>query len=124
MSHLGWTHLIEFMWGWSDSPSASLNRAFELGQKAVGLDDQDPIAHHLLGYIFLVRKEDEKAITEATRNINLNPNFSLGYGQLGGIMGYCGQFDEAITTLKKGYRLNPNLDPVFLYNLAESYIFL
>jgi adenylate cyclase len=124
MSHLGWTHWLDFVMGWSDSPSASENRAFELAQKAVELDDQDPLAHGLLGYVFLYQRQHEKAIFEGTRAISLSPNFALGYGLLGYMMSYCGQFGEAITMLKKGYRLNPNLDPSFLYNLSGSYIFL
>jgi adenylate cyclase len=124
MSHLGFTHWLDSGMGWSDSPSASMNRAFELAQKAVELDDQDPLAHGLLGYVFLIQGQHEKAITEGTRAITLNPNFALGCGQLGSIMSYCGQFDESITMLKKGYRLNPNLDPSFLYDLTRSYIFL
>ena len=124
MSYLGFTHLLDFMVGWSDSPPTSINRAFELAQKAVKRDDQDPLAHGLLGRVFLYQRQHDKAITEGTRAITLNPNFALGCGQLGTIMSYCGQFDEAITMLKKGYRLNPNLHPSILANLAISYIFL
>ncbi len=124
MSHLGITHFIDYNLGWSDSPSSSLNRAVELGQNAVELDDQDPLAHGLLGYVFLYQRQYDKAILEGKRAIALNPNFALGHGFLGHIMSISGQFDEAITILKKGYRLNPNLDPVFWGNLSNSYIFL
>jgi TolB-like protein/Tfp pilus assembly protein PilF len=124
MSHLGFAHIMDSINGWSDSPSASSNRALELAQKALKLDDQDPLAHGLTGFIFVFQREHEKAITEGTRAITLDPNFTLGHGILGLILTYSGEFDEAITILKKGYRLNPNLDPVFLRYLAESYSFL
>jgi adenylate cyclase len=124
MSGLGWTHLYDFLMGWSDSPSASFNHASELAQKAVELDDQDPLGHGLLGYIYLYQGQYENAIFEGRRAINLNPNYAIGCENLGFILSFCGQFDEAITMMKKGYRLNPNLHPAFLINLAGSYIFL
>jgi serine/threonine-protein kinase len=124
MSHLGFAHFMDSINEWSDSPSASSNRALELAQKALELDDQDPLAHGLTGFIFVFQREHEKAITAGTRAITLDPNFTLGHAILGLILTYSGQFDEAITILKKGYRLNPNLDPVFLRYLAESYGFL
>jgi len=35
-----------------------------------------------------------------------------------------GQFDEALALIKKGYRLDPKLYPVFLGILCKSYIYL
>ncbi len=122
MSHLGFTHLFDSLLGWSDSPSDSIDRAFELAQKALELDDQDPLAHGLLGFVPLYQRQHNKAIIEGTRAITLNPNFALGCGILGAIMTYSGQFEEAINMLNKGYRLNPNLDPALLSYMVRSYI--
>ncbi len=124
ISQLGFIHFLDSIMGWSNSPSASMNRAFELAQNAVELDDQDPTGHSLLGYVFLWQGQHEKAIFEGKRAINLGPNYALGCGVLGTIMTFSGQFDDAIPVLEKGYRLNPNLDPIFLNGLAQSYIFL
>jgi adenylate cyclase len=124
MSYLGNTHVQDAMNGWSDSPSASFSRAFELAQKGLVLDDQNPIVHALLGQASLFQRQYEKAITEGKLAISLDPNFTIGCGVLGFILSHCGEFDEAIPILKKGYRLNPSLDPSFLTYLAKSYIFL
>jgi len=121
---LGFTHLNDAIWGWSDSPSASLNRAFELAQKALELNDQDPFGHGLLGYVFLYQRQYERAIFEGKRAITLSPNLSYAYGWLGEILSYCGPFDEAISMMNKAYRLNPNLHPYNYDIFARSYIYL
>ncbi len=124
MSQLSSTYSLDVQLGWSDSPSASINRAFELAQKAVELDDQDSNGHMGLGYILVLKGMHEKAIIEGTRAITLNPNFALGYGMLGAVMTWSGQFDDAVTMIKKAYRLNPNLDTAVLIYLVTDYIFL
>ena len=43
MSLLAATHLFDVIFRWSDSPLTSINRAFEIAQKAIELDEQDPL---------------------------------------------------------------------------------
>jgi adenylate cyclase len=49
---LGFTHFHEWTFGWSQDPQ-SLERAFELAQRTLGLDDSLPLGHHLLGKVYL-----------------------------------------------------------------------
>ena len=52
-----------------------------------------------------------------------NPNFSAGYAVFGRTLFFCGQFDEAITNIKKAYRLAPHLHPqLYLEYLHRSYV--
>ncbi len=125
MTALAATHAIDVTNGWSDSPLASMNRAFELLQKAVELDEQDPYPHAVLGVFYRVQKQHELAITEGKRAIDLNPNFAIGHMLLADTMCYSGRFDEAITLVKSAYRL----DPIMMHrmnftSLAKSLIFL
>jgi adenylate cyclase len=48
----GWTHWMAWSFGWDRDP-LSLDRAFELAQKALSLDDSESSAHSLLGKVFL-----------------------------------------------------------------------
>jgi adenylate cyclase len=124
LARLALTHLLDGSRGWRDSRLASLNPAFEVAQKAVELDEQDPGAHSVLGMVFLYQRQYEKAITEGKLAITLNPNYVSGHVNLAIIMLHCGRFDEAITLTKKACRLNPNLTTYWLWPLATSYIFL
>jgi adenylate cyclase len=118
------THLVDGIYGWSDSPLTSMNRAYELAQKAVELNEQSGGAHMIMGLIFLYQRQHEKAIFEGKRAITLNPNYAYGHIMLAGAMYYSGRFDEAITLTKKAFRLNPYLRPRYLESLVRSYIFL
>src|SRR5262249_48467448 len=60
-SGLGWIYLWEWAVQWSQDPQ-SLERAFELAQKAVALDDSVPGAHVVLGRVYQRKKQHEQAI--------------------------------------------------------------
>jgi adenylate cyclase len=125
MGMVAGTHLVDCIYGWSESPLTSMKLAIELAQKTVELDEQDPVAHAVLGIVFLHQRQHEKAITEGKRAITLNPNYAHGHFILAMIMRYSGRFEEAITLAKKVYRLAPNI--VIngrLETLGASYIFL
>jgi adenylate cyclase len=121
---LGWAHLMDAFTGGSDSPMISIMRSFELAQKALKLDEKEPEAYLVLAAIYLIQGEHEKMITEGRRAITLNPNFARGYAHLAGNMYYYGQFEESINLAKKAYRLDPKMHPMFLRDLARSYVFL
>ena len=64
----------DWQFGWSESRQGSLERAFELAQKAVILDDSDSEAHRALGEISLWKMDYERAVAESEKAIALNPN--------------------------------------------------
>jgi len=84
---LGWTYVAAWAYQWSQDPR-TLERAFELAQRAVALDDSLPIAHSLLGRVHLSKKRHEQAIAEAERAIALDPNYAEGYANLARILAF------------------------------------
>jgi adenylate cyclase len=68
-SGLGNCHWLDANYGWSISPSKSVQKAFELTQKALSLDDSLCHPHSLLGSIYILRGQREKAIDEAERAV-------------------------------------------------------
>ena len=75
---LGSTYLAEWLFQWSPDPQ-NLERAFDLEQKALALDDSLPSAHLLLGKVYLWKKQHDQALAEAERAIALDPNNADGY---------------------------------------------
>jgi len=70
------------------------------------LDDFNSNAHSLLSSIYTFQNEYELAINEAERAIELNPNDSGIYNELGWVLLWSGQVDEAISALEMSLRLD------------------
>jgi len=118
---LAWTHMMEVWFGWNKSPGECIERAVELAQKALSLNDTLDSTHSLLGNIFLMKRQYEKAIAEAERAVSLNPNGADAHAHLGMILHYAGRPEEAIVLLKKAARLNPLPPNWYLFSLGHAY---
>jgi adenylate cyclase len=117
---LGWTHYLDVRFGWSESRAKSLQKASELAQKALAMDDSIDSAHSLLGSIYLVKLQFEKAIAEAERAVALNPNGVQGIFVLAGILGHAGRWEESVAYAKKSIRLDPVPDIFKIFVLGRA----
>ncbi len=118
---LGLTHIQDLWFGTSANRLISFGKATEAARKAVTLDDQNPDAHLLMSYIFVMKKEHEKAIAETKRAIALNPNFADAYHFLGYLLLISGRPVEGIGFIKKAIGLNPFPPSTYLCNLGHAY---
>jgi len=117
---LGLTYSQEWSHGWSQNPQA-LERAFELAQAAIALDNSLPFGHAILGEIYLWKKHYEKAVAEQEKAIALSPSDADLISGLGGILNWAGRPEEAIELVKKAMRLNPMYQTEYLWNLGHAY---
>jgi adenylate cyclase len=115
-----WTHFNDARFGWSQSRPKSFNRAVELAQKAVDLDDSDAGAYSLLGMLNLSRRQYERAIAEGERAISISPNGANYNALLAIIYSFSGRPEEAIELTKKAMRISPIYPAWFLYYLGLS----
>jgi adenylate cyclase len=122
--NLGLTHFWDARFGWSESPAKSLQRAFELAQKALTMDDSIDVAHSLLASIYLVKRQYEKALFEAERAVALNPNGADAYNFLAGIVGCLGKWEESVLYIKKSIRLNPFPHIGYYWILGRAYFMM
>jgi tetratricopeptide (TPR) repeat protein len=118
---LGWTYYYDWSFQWSSDPQ-SLDRAYELGKRAVALNDSLPGAHSLLGHVYLWKKQYDKAIAEKERVIALNSNDANAYSDLAEILVWADREEEAIGLVKKAMRLNPHYPVTYLYTLGFAYM--
>ncbi len=119
-SRLGWTHLREWSFGWSQD-AQSLERAFELAQKAISLDDSLADAHELLGEVSLWQKRHDQAVEEMKKAIALEPNNAEALADLGHILTWAGKPEEAIGLTKRAMRLSPVIPIQYLWVLGHAY---
>ncbi len=117
---LAWTHLVQWMLGWTKD-HASLEQSLQMAQKAVALDDSLAEAHWVLGNVYLWQKEYEKAILQLETAISINKNDADSYATLGNVLTWAGRLEEAVEMIKKAMRLNPYYPAWYLLRLGQAY---
>ena len=104
---LGISYAAQAMNGWGQSPGKDLKKAFELAQKAIGLDQALFLPHGTLGWVYLIQGKHDEAIAEAKKAVDLNPSNAWANASLGELLAFADRPEEAILVLKNALRLNP-----------------
>jgi adenylate cyclase len=120
-AELGWTYLVEWFYQWNPDRGQSLERARELAQEAVALDDSLPQPQRVLSQVYLWQKQHDQAIAAAKQTIVLDPNFADGYTNLGWILTTAGRPKEGIALIEKAMRLNPRYPATYPVYLGIAY---
>jgi adenylate cyclase len=118
---LAWTHMADIWFGTSKSPKESVERAIELGQRAVALNESEAMGHSSLGYFYVFARQFDKAVAHAERGLALDSNSSAILFNSGAPLVYSGRPEEAIPLLQKAIRLNPFAPAIFFDTLSIAY---
>ena len=118
---LGWCYFQSVRYGWTASPSEALQKANDLAQKALSLEESDAAAHRLLGTVYLKWQQYSLAASELERALKLNPNNADSYDALGAVRLYTGQSQAAIEAVETALRFNPNFDVTSYVHLGLAY---
>jgi TolB-like protein/Flp pilus assembly protein TadD len=118
---LAWTHMMDVHFGSSMSPRESINRAAQLAQKALTLDNSLPQAHSLVGFILTLKRQHEKAIARCEKAVTLAPNASAAHAGLGRVLHYAGSYEESVAYFDKAIRLDPFPPNWYLIALGAGY---
>jgi adenylate cyclase len=111
---LGWVYHNDYWLGNTKSPQATLEKAIELAQKALAMDDSLAGAHGLLCALYIQKRDYDKAIAEGERGAALNPGGTSELLNYAASLCYAGRPEEAIQLFQKAIRLNP-FNPAGLY---------
>jgi adenylate cyclase len=115
------THLMDMMYGSTESLEQSLKQAEELVQKAISLRGTYADARAFLGRIYLTKRQYDKAITEGERAVAMAPNSAFVHAALAFSLRFAGRPGEAIALFKKAIRLSPIPDTWYLMSLGNCY---
>ena len=118
---LAWTHLGDIWLGSSKSPGESLEQAEELAQKALALDSSLPDVYILFAWIYLTKKQPEKALSHAEKAVALSPNGAEFQVVLGQCLNALGRPEEAIPFFDRAFRLNPFPPSFYFTDLGNAY---
>jgi TolB-like protein/class 3 adenylate cyclase/Tfp pilus assembly protein PilF len=91
----------------SESPEILLEQAREIVQKALSIDDSDPLSYVSLGRIYHYSGQYDKAIVQFQHALAINPNLYEANNRLGNSLRALGKLEEALPYIKKSLRLNP-----------------
>jgi tetratricopeptide (TPR) repeat protein len=86
-----------------------------MAKKAIELDDSLADAHAVLGYLYIYKKQHDKAIEKTEQAIALAPNSADAHQYLALSLFFAGRHEESIVNFKKAIRLNPILPTVSVY---------
>jgi len=115
------TLAFDFRRGWTESPLETLDRALQLANRAVALDDSVPQTYWALGFVHLTRKEFDQAEQAAAQAIAIAPNYADGYGLLSLIKVFRGDPAKAIELNDKAIRYNPFYSFEYLVTYGMAY---
>ncbi|HEV8712485.1 MAG TPA: tetratricopeptide repeat protein [Candidatus Binatia bacterium] len=115
------TYFVDWFYLWNPTPQV-LEQFSELARKAIALDDSLPLAHAVLSWAYLAKRQYDQAIAEAERAIALDPNLADAYRVLGINLAWAGRPEDGIEFIEKAMRLNPRYGPIYLMNLGWAYL--
>ena len=111
---LALVHLREFTDGWSDDPSAAVERARALAQQATELDRALPEVHFVNAFIALFDRDYPHAIEELEQAIALRPSYADAHAAMAWVLHFAGRPDEGGKHLDTAVRLNPHVTATYL----------
>jgi adenylate cyclase len=108
-SLLAVSYVLACHMGWLSHEKA-LSTGWRHAQRALELDENDAWVHIALGYLELIGRRTERALSAFRRAAELNPNSAMGHAFLGRALAFAGYDQEAIAHCEEAARLSPN-DP-------------
>ena len=100
--------MFEWMFGWTDDPDKTAERAYALAHDALALDPASPTLNWTMAVAHLHLRQDHGAAEAAyKRAMTLDPNSPDIVADWGGDLGYFGRGDEGIEAVRNAMALNP-----------------
>lgn len=121
---LAWTHVFDAMNGWSDKPEQSLGDANDSATKAISLQKALPVAYFVTGLAYRERGEYVKALVEAEKAIQYDPNYANAHVLLATLLYYAGRPQEGLERIQKAIQLNPHHPYNYSFHLGQAYYIL
>ena len=101
--------------GFSADAAGMVAAAESAAQRAVSLDDLEPLAHAGLAYASFMSGKHQTAVAAGRRAIELNPSSAIGHHSLAAALYGNGMHDEAIDSARTAIRVSPNDPCLFLF---------
>jgi TolB-like protein/Tfp pilus assembly protein PilF len=107
--------------GWTEFPDRELSRGADEARKAIALASEEPDGYRALGRILLARGEYDQAQNALGRAIEINPSDANALAPWGSVQSFSGNITGAIDSLQLALKLDPMLEPNYVFDLAVAY---
>jgi adenylate cyclase len=107
--------------GWTEFADRQLSRGADEARKAITLAPDQPDGYRALGRILLARGEYDQAQSALKRAIEINPSDAYALALSGSMQFYSGELAGAIDSLELALKLDPMLEPNYVFDLAVTY---
>jgi TolB-like protein/class 3 adenylate cyclase/Tfp pilus assembly protein PilF len=107
--------------GWTEFADRDLSHAAEEARKAIALRPDEPDGYRALGRILLARTDYEQAEDALKRAVEINPSDASALAAWGSVQSFSGRIPEGIESLQLALKLDPSLEPNFVFDLAVAY---
>jgi adenylate cyclase len=107
---------------WEDGPlssDAALEKAYTFAMRAVELDDSESTCQALLAHICVQRRDFDVAVRYARRAVELNPNNQWNAADLGLVLVYVGELEEAVVSFSKAREIDPYFEEPWYWRMAS-----
>jgi adenylate cyclase len=114
------------VFGWIEDPAEAVRRSQAFAKKSLTTDDLGARARAraVLSRTYSFFLEFDRALSEAERAIELNPNDSVAYALRGSVLLWLGRLDDALASLETARAYDPILDSDVRVDLALTYYLL
>jgi len=119
---LGQVELNGVTEGWTADPEAALQRAENLGQKAIAIDSTSARAHVLLGQTYIRYGDYDRALDEMRRAIELNSSDPDAYAGLATALLWAGDVDASVKAFETAGRFQANLTVTDSFTFGLAYL--
>ncbi len=120
--NLGWRHVFEARFGWSDNPAESLRLAETYAQRAIALDDQYPGGYLTLSFIRDTQRRNEEAIAFGEKALELAPSDPAVMAILALAYQKDMQAERAIELFQRAVRVDRNAQGWVWENYGEALV--
>jgi adenylate cyclase len=110
------------VYGWSEFADQDVETAIRLAQKALGLDDDNVLAHSVLARAYTVQQRYDLGLAESERALERNPSDAEAWAARAAVLLWTGDIDGSIAAGELAMRLNGNLGPEPALNLGIAYL--
>jgi adenylate cyclase len=107
--------------GWTEFPDGALSRGAVEARKAITLAPDQPDGYRALGRILLARGDYDQAQNALARAIEINPSDANALAPWGSVQSFSGNIAGAIESLQLALKLDPMLEPNYVFDLAVAY---
>ena len=125
-ARLAQIHALNGQFGWVDDFLSANQRALSLVEKSLNLDPDNAFVRY--GYSRILARESigqhDRAIEEAKKAIELDPNFADAYAWLGQLYILTGQAQKTPLQITLAMRVNPNFPFWYDYTFGYAHYFM